>query len=219
MSEVIADARPDTSDMLAVHQVFRSALAAAPRVIGNASRNEPAHVANVASYYANVLAFLHVHHEGEDELVWPKLLARCPAEAARVQEIADQHGGVSALLRQAEERLTAWEAEPSADNGAQLTGALVLLGNGLTDHLDQEEQFVLPLAAEHVTAAEWAELPAHGMRNFRGDKLWVLLGLLFEAMPVGQSEATLAHMPPPVASWWRSEGEPSFASFIADVRR
>jgi hypothetical protein len=95
----------------------------------------------------------------------------------------------------------------------------VLLGSELTQHLDQEEEFVLPLAAQHLTVEEWAELPAHGMRNFRGDKLWVLLGLLFEAMPPGQPEITLAHMPPALADWWRSEGEHAFTSFIADVRR
>ncbi len=219
MSEVVAPPRPDTSDMIAVHQVFRRAFAAAPRIIGSASRHEPEHVANVASYYANVLAFLHAHHEGEDELVWPKLLARCPAEATRVQAIADQHEDVSRLLAQAEARLGAWAAAPSTDNGAQLAGALVLLGNGLAEHLDQEEQFVLPLAADHLSVEEWAELPVHGMRTFRGDKLWVLLGLLFEAMPPGVPEATLAQMPPPIAAWWSAEGEPAFTAFVADVRR
>src|SRR3954453_19838783 len=108
MSEVVAPPRPDTSDMIAVHQVFRRAFAAAPRTIGSASRHEPEHVENVAAYYANVLAFLHAHHEGEDELVWPKLLDRCPAESARVQAIGDQHETVSTLLAQAEDRREAW---------------------------------------------------------------------------------------------------------------
>jgi hemerythrin-like domain-containing protein len=219
MSQVVAPTRPDTSDMIAVHQVFRRALAAAPRIIGGASRHEPAHVANVDSYYANVLAFLHVHHEGEDALLWPKLLSRCPAAAPRVQAIADQHETVTTLVAQAETRLEAWAVEPSADNGAQLIGALALLDNELTQHLDQEEEFVLPLAAEYLTVEEWAELPAHGMRNFSGDKVWVLLGLLFEAMPPGQPEVTLTHMPAEVAQWWRADGEPAFDALIADVRR
>jgi iron-sulfur cluster repair protein YtfE (RIC family) len=219
MSDVAVPTRPDTRDMLAVHQVFRSALAAAPRIVGGASRADAPHAANVASYYANVLAFLHVHHEGEDELVWPKLLERCPAEAERVQEIADQHHAVTVLLASAGAELAEWADEPNADHGAKLAGALVLLGNELTNHLDQEEAFVLPLAAEHMTVEEWAELPAHGMKHFSGDKVWVLLGLLFEAMPPGQPELTLAHMPPPVAEFWISQGQAMFDTFIADVRR
>jgi hypothetical protein len=47
----------------------------------------------------------------------------------------------------------------------------------------------------------------------------VLLGLLFEAMPPSQPEVALEHMPPPVAAFWRSEGQAMFEAFIADVRR
>ena len=126
---------------------------------------------------------------------------------------------MNALVALAENRLEAWAVEPNADNGAQLIGALSLLGNELTEHLDQEEEFVLPLAAEFLTAEEWAELPAHGMRNFQGDKVWVLLGLLFEAMPPGQPEITLTRMPAEIAQWWRADGEPAFDALIADVRR
>src|SRR4051794_18746758 len=80
MSELAAPVRPDTRDMVAVHAVFRQALATAPRIVGGASRTDRQHAANVASFYANLLAFLHVHHEGEDALLWPKLLERSPAE-------------------------------------------------------------------------------------------------------------------------------------------
>lgn len=219
MPEIAAPVRPDTRDMIAVHAVFRQSLAAAPRIVGGASRNDGQHAANVASYYANVLAFLHVHHEGEDELLWPKLLQRCPAEASRVQEIADQHGKVTALLASAEAELAEWAEEPNTDHGAKLAGALVALGFELAQHLDDEEEFVLPLAAEHVTVEEWAELPAHGMQHFSGDKQWLILGLLFEQMPAGQPEIVLSHMPPPIGAFWRNEGQLLFDTFVADVRR
>jgi hemerythrin-like domain-containing protein len=219
MSELVAPVRPDTRDMLAVHAVFRNALAAAPRIVGGASRDDREHTANVASYYANVLAFLRVHHEGEDALVWPKLLDRAPVEAARVQEIADQHEQVNVLIASAEDQLASWAEQADTAHGATLAGALAVLGHELVKHLDQEEAFVLPLAAEHMTVEEWAELPAHGMRNFHGDKVWVLLGLLFEAMPPGQPEIALAQMPPPVAAFWRDEGRSMFDAFITDVRR
>jgi hemerythrin-like domain-containing protein len=219
MSELAAPSRPDTRDMIAVHAVFRDALGAAPRIVGGASRNDPDHAENVAAYYANVLAFLNVHHEGEDALLWPKLLERCPVEAARVQEIADQHQDLTVLIALAEAQLVEWRKKPDTDHGAKLAGALVLLGRELSAHLDQEEIFVLPLAAEHLTVEEWGEFPAHGMQHFQGDKIWVLLGLLFEAMPPGQPEVALAHMPPPVVEFWSNLGRSMFEEFIADVRR
>jgi hemerythrin-like domain-containing protein len=219
MPDTAATVRPDTRDMISVHAVFRQALAAAPRIVGGASRNDPQHAANVASYYANLLAFLHVHHEGEDALLWPKLLERAPAQAAKVQQIADQHGAVSGLLATAEAELAEWAVEPNTDHGAKLAGALVMLGFELAEHLDMEEEFVLPLAAEHLTVEEWSELPAHGMQHFSGDKVWLLLGLLFEQMPPGAPELALAKMPPPVAAFWHNEGQDLFDAFVADVRR
>jgi hypothetical protein len=48
-------ARPDTSDMHAVHQVFRSSLASAPQFIGSAERDDGRR-ALIANYYANLMA-------------------------------------------------------------------------------------------------------------------------------------------------------------------
>jgi hemerythrin-like domain-containing protein len=219
MSDVVAAPRPDTRDMVSVHRVFRDALAAAPKIVGAASSSDRDHADNVASYNRNVLAFLQVHHEGEDALVWPKLLERAPAEVGRIQEIADQHEEVHADLAVAEEALSTWAEKPDVDSGAKLAGALVYLSRALIPHLDQEEQFVLPLVEEHMTIEEYGELPAHGMQHFAGDKIWILLGLLLEAMLPDQREAMLAHMPPPVLDFWISTGRPLFDEFIADVRR
>jgi hypothetical protein len=86
MTELATPPRPDTSDMLAVHQVFRNALGSAPELIGAAVDAE--RVVLVGSYYSNVLCFLEGHHEGEDLLVWPRLLERCPADVATVERIS-----------------------------------------------------------------------------------------------------------------------------------
>jgi hemerythrin-like domain-containing protein len=217
MSDVVAGPRPDTTDMVAVHKVFRDALGAAPQVLGAAASGTPEHARNVASYYANVLAFLHVHHEGEDELLWPKLLERCPAEAARVSEIADQHHGVTTALRDAEAHLFEWAEKPDVNRAATLASALTVLNAELTPHLDQEEEFVLPLAAEHLSIEEWAAFPAHGMQHFSGDKIWLVLGSLLDAMTPVQRENMLTHMPPPVHEFWVTAGKPQYESFIADV--
>ena len=46
--------------------------------------------------------------------------------------------------------------------------------------MTQEEDQILPLAAVHITPEEWAELPVHGFMHFRGDKPWLVLGLILE---------------------------------------
>ena len=89
--------RPDTSDMVAVHRVFRSSLAAAPGLVGSV-RGDDARRALITDYYANILAFLEVHHEGEEQLVFPVLTERAPQSHALVARMATQHAGVVGAL-------------------------------------------------------------------------------------------------------------------------
>lgn len=207
----------DTSDMVAVHTVFRRALSAAPTTLASVDVGDDDQVAVVASYYANLLAFLHVHHEGEDELLWPRLLERVP-DPDLVRRIAAQHRDVDTSVTKAEQCLGDWAAGPTAASAKTLATALSELGVVLGAHLDEEEREILPLAAVHISAQEWGELPAHGLSNFSGDKLWLVLGLIQEAMTPEQAAAMLAHMPPPAVEFWTNVGRPQFDAFIATVR-
>ena len=218
MTEVVVDRpRPDTNDMKGVHQVFRDAFAQAPVLVGTVPAGDTERAAVVGTYYANVLAFLHSHHTGEDELVWPLLTARCGADAAEVERIAGQHRELDAAIERAEVLLTAWTATPDPSLGTSLESALTQLRALLVRHLDEEEAVVLPLAAEHLTMEEWGALPAHGMKTFSGDKLWLVIGLLRDRMTQEQRDLMLANMPPPVADFWLKVGEPSYRDFLRQL--
>jgi hypothetical protein len=86
--------------------------------------------------------------------------------------------------------------------------------------LSEEEVTVLPLASAWMSQDEWAELPAHAMRSFRGDKPWLSLGLIMESIGDDErSEAMLARMPPERQALWRQEWSSAFDDFITDIRR
>jgi hypothetical protein len=74
--------RPDTSDMFAVHGVFRDTLGAATVLVGGVLDGDSERLALVANYYENVLSFLRSHHDGEEQLVFPLLRQRCPDHGA-----------------------------------------------------------------------------------------------------------------------------------------
>lgn len=208
----------DTEDMIQVHRVFREAFAAAPALVGSVAAGDMARAEVVGSYYANVLEFLRVHHEGEDALLWPKLTERASDQAATVQRIAGQHKGVEEALVVANERLAEWRADADPDSGVRLAVAIASLNADLVAHLDEEERVILPIAASHITMPEWGELPGHGMQHFAGDKLWLIIGLLQEQFRPEQVAMMESHMPPPVLEFWTTQGRPQFQAFIAEVR-
>ncbi len=214
MSEPV---RPDTSEMAAVHKVFRSSLDSAPEFIASAKADD-ARRALIADYYSNVLSFLEVHHDGEEELLFPLLAERAPQHRDRFDLALSQHHDALAALKTSNGALAAWQdkGDPEAANLEVSLGALDEI---LSAHLDMEESEIMPLAADHVTVEEWGMLPAHGFANFKGDKVWLILGLIRENFSDEQRAIMLAHMPPPAVQMWETMGEASFNQMIGEVRQ
>lgn len=209
-------AQLDVTDMVAVHRVFRDVFGAAPALVGGVTDGDADRRALIANFYDNILKFLHVHHAGEDELVFPLLRERCAAQRDLVDRVAGQHRDVDDLLATAERGVAGW-AGGGPTTAAEASTALVALGAKLTEHLDAEEQELLPLCAANLSEPEWGALPGHGMQHFEGDKIWLILGLIRQRFTQEQRDHMLAHMPPPAVEMWTGFGENAFNELIAEV--
>jgi hypothetical protein len=216
MSEQAGSPRPDVDDMYAVHGVFRDSLGATPELVGGIEPGDAERVALIANYYENILSFLEAHHDGEEKLVFPLLRERCTGQGALFDQMERQHEEALALLGEAKSSLAAW---PGGDAAAQKAAAqrLDALRTHLVAHLDEEETNVLPLAADNLSMEEWGALPGHGMANFHGDKIWLILGLIRERMNAEQRAAMLEHMPPPAVDMWTGFGEQAFKDYSSVV--
>jgi len=206
----------DTSDMLAVHGALRDTLAAgSTRVLGVAPDDDERREL-ICSYYEDILWFLHVHHDGEEELVFPKVRERAPSAAAVLDAMLAQHREVVELLSASEGALAAWR---SGDGAAQerLADDLRALSEALEPHLRDEETELLPFCAQTLTAEEWGALPGHALSQYQGDKVWLVIGLIMERRTPDERQVMLAHMPPPVVQMWHDVGQRSFDEMAAEV--
>ena len=209
--------RPDTSDMMAVHRVFRSSLASGPAFVTSAAGDDLRR-AMVANYYANLMAFLEVHHDGEEKLVFPLLSERATGHRAAVDKAAAQHAEVVGTMEAVNDSLGGWEGGGDPD-APHVVRSLQALDSVLSPHLDEEEAEIVPRAAEHLTIEEWGILPGHAMGNFAGDKVWLILGLIRENFTPAQRDAMLRNMPPPGRAMWETTGEAAFTDLIGRVRQ
>jgi hemerythrin-like domain-containing protein len=210
------DQQTDTSDMAAVHRAIVGALETAPSYLGAATTPERAEV--LASFYDNVIEFLHVHHEGEDAILYPLLEERCPHEKGGLEEIDAQHRLLDVPMTTVREAIATYRAAPTTDHATALVDAIAAVDRVLTPHLADEEALVVPLASEHLTPEEWGQLPGHALGNFQRDKPWVALGLVVEQLDASQLAQMQAGMPPPVLELWTTQWSPMFETFIAEVR-
>lgn len=207
----------DTSDMLIPHGLFRDFFATAPGIVDRAAGATT--VAAVHSYCDNVLRFLDAHHGGEDAILWPLLTERCVDARALIGRMEGEHASVHTTRERAGTALGAWYAAPGRDTARALITGLGDLDAVLEHHLGEEEAEILPLASRHISPEEWGSLPGHAMQHFSGDKIWLVLGLVFEQMTPDQLTVTLTHMPPPVVDMWNASGRAAFDDFIAAVRQ
>lgn len=207
---------PDTTEMIAVHNVFRDVLGAAPDLVGKVAADDSHRTELISNLYVNLLDFLDGHHSGEDQLVFPRLVSRRADDAREVERIAAQHRHVDNAVAASTAALGEWSAGEAAARD-RVVAALTDLCATLVAHLDEEERALLPMCAESLTAPEWGELAAHGMQTFGGDKIWLILGLIRERFTQEQRDRMLANMPPPAVEMWTGFGEQAFDRLLDEI--
>lgn len=169
----------DVRDMLMAHRAFRREFRLAPAAVRRTAPSDRRQAARVARHLRGLVRALHHHHEVEDRLLWPKLHARVPAELDRTVTLMEgQHEAIAALLIAVEDQLSSWVERPEPVTGDRLAETVAQLSRVLDEHLDAEEAHVLPLAAAHLSVAEWQELERDGMAALPKVEGPVLVGMM-----------------------------------------
>lgn len=186
----------DTRDMVVVHTAFRREFRLAPALVRGVAEGDVRRAGVVADHLDLMTTMLHHHHETEDRLLWPALLERVPAELAPTVTLMErQHERIHAANDSVTQRLPRWRAGASSDAGEQLARALEEVNAALAEHLTAEEEYLLPIAARHMTATEWQRMGEEGMAGIKGSQLPLAFGMLqYEGDPEVIAEM-LSHAP------------------------
>jgi hypothetical protein len=175
----------DTRDMLVVHDSVRRQFGRAPSLVRGVAPGDTARAVVVADHVDLLGALLHHHHTGEDRLLWPVLQPRVPdAVVGAVERMERQHEGIAEMQESVTAAVAAWRATAGEDEREALATALEELTGRITEHLAAEEQHILPLAAAHLTPAEWHRLGEEGLAGLPRKQLPLVLGMvMYEADP------------------------------------
>jgi len=218
MSSTDPRPRPDVRDMYAIHNAFRRALSELPGQIDATPDGDTARAEQLASYTAETLWLLHVHHGGEDALVYPLLIERAPEHNELFEKMEGQHQSVTASIEATQAAAATYGASHTPADGRMLSEAGLALLAELDVHLVEEETAVLPLAEEYLTVEEWAMQPPHALMQYQGERIWLPFGLVYEAVPPEQKPAMFGQLPPPVQDMWTGGGADAFAAEMASIR-
>jgi len=188
----------DVRDMAIVHRTFRKAYDESARLVRAAPAPSPGRVTCLADHIDFAIAALHHHHEGEDELLYPKLIERVPEQAPMTEQVEHEHLLIKTALEEASAACAAWRQRPSAATGEALAASLDHLNSVVQPHLDDEEQKVVPLAAVTFTQQEWDLMGKHGAAWIPRNKRGIAFGMMLE--PLGEADRAfmMRSLPAPV---------------------
>ncbi len=210
--------RPDTHDMLVVHRVFRRESRVLAELVPTVAAGDVVRAGILAGHYRDYAMGLHHHHSAEDDLVWPKLLARVDMEADMVIRMEHQHERVQKGLDRIDAAMPEWEraADPAVRD--HLAGLFADHRAALLEHLDDEEKHVLALIEEHLSVAEWAAAGARFATETPKDKLLLFLGAMLEEATAAERAHMLAGLPMAARLAWFLVGRRQYARRVGLVR-
>jgi hypothetical protein len=212
------EARPDVNEMVVIHRVFRRELTALPTLVRRVADGDTARAAIVGGHLALILAGLHMHHTGEDEVLWPLLLERAAPSTGLVETMQAQHHRVDEYADQVGPLLGAWKASASRLRGEQLARTVEQFAEALFEHLDLEEREILPLVSRHISIAEWDSLGEHGKESMSSRQLPLMFGSILEDADGDERSRMLAHLPGPIRLVMRTIGARQYRRYITRVR-
>lgn len=153
-----------------------------------------------------IVTHLRHHHETEDALLWPRILAAAPETAPALDRLSEEHDRLDAAL----ERLAALDItgpekadgdDPEGPHRAArlaLREAAVAVRDSVRDHLAHEEPVLFPALRVHITPAQWTEFAHQVITTTPPVAGHLAIGFLDEAGTPAEVESMLADMPPAV---------------------
>ncbi|MFE9189502.1 hemerythrin domain-containing protein [Micromonospora sp. NPDC007208] len=208
----------DTRDMLMAHTMFRREFSLLPGLVRGVAAGDNARSQIIAEHIELVENTLHHHHTSEDKHLWPRLLERGSAEIAPVVHVMeDQHQAIADLIDEVKATLPTWRDSAAPESGEVLANALDRMVPLLVEHLNLEEERVLPLVEKYVTAAEWGGMVNEGASAAPPESLPLMFGLMaYEGDPEVIQEI-VSHMPPEVRPVIEELAAQAFASYSERV--
>jgi hemerythrin-like domain-containing protein len=154
------EAEPDLLAVTLIHRAMRAATRLLGEAVGRIADGAPCSYQRqraIVSFALSVLHEIHVHHEREDDVLLPVIVASVRAAAADEVDLAplvDDHTVLATLLRRADQALPDFARDP-ATGAAALAPLFAELADLLDEHIAEEEALAFPIMRTYVSVGDF----------------------------------------------------------------
>lgn len=195
-------------ELLAVHGIMTRATEAVADSFTGLAEGAPVDVKTLVSTVRWLVAFVHHHHESEDELLWPVLREGFPDAVASLDRLSAEHEALdkelTALSTAADRLVDAERGAPAADLSLAMkqgTNAARAVRDILAGHLAAEEPVLKELFPQ-VPDADVVRLRKAVTDGAPRSGPHLVFGFLEHPEPVTGRDHMYANFPPPLR-WFR----------------
>lgn len=207
----------DTHEMVLIHRVLRREFGQLPRLF-RAAAGDRARSRVIGAHAREMLTFLHTHHTGEDELLFPLLRERAALDPELMDRMDAQHAQVDDAVTAVDAELPAWTASADAAAGERMAARIDTMMPTLIEHLAEEEQVILPIVAITLTQREWDALGRHGMSAIPLTRRLVILGHITEEADDAERRRFMKVLPAPARVAYKLIGQRQFTRETTAIR-
>ena len=193
--------------MRRIHRVFLWAYGEAPGLARSVSAGDTERSEYVGEALGTFDRLLHMHHESEDLLMYPRLEARAPACALHVAQMLAHHASVAAQLEVIAPVREGWASTADPALGEDLAVLYEKLDETLKVHLRREVTEVTPAVEKVLTQAEWDELVAHGRDSLETKVVFAFIGMVLATNGPDDRAEFLNDVPMPMQQAYREVGK------------
>ncbi|MCW2526987.1 MAG: Hemerythrin cation binding domain protein [Pseudonocardiales bacterium] len=212
-----SEAGVDTHEMVLIHRVIRRELGQLPRLFRSAA-NDRARSPIIGAHAREMLHFLHTHHTGEDELLFPLLRERAEIAPELMDRMDAQHAQVNDAVAAINTELPAWTTSADAAAGERMATHIDATMPTLIHHLTEEEQKLLPIVSVTLTQREWDALGKHGMNAIPIRRRLIILGHISEEADDAEQQKFLQVVPAPARLAYKLIGHRQFTRETTTIR-
>jgi hypothetical protein len=165
----------------------------------------------VADHIEIVASVFLKHLHGEEMYLLPRLLRRVEdGKKGPIGEVAGRHARIKPQVADLLVELKEWRCHFT--DGVRLAVLLDRLVADFEDHAAAQEEFILPLIEEHITAAEWAEMVQQEAGGTPPDSVTLIFGMMMYEGDPDLIETIIRDMPPEVRSVLKQVASQAFTT-------
>ena len=152
----------------------------------------------VGERLARLVDDIHLHHEHEDEHLWPALRRRRPEAAEAVELAEQQHHAIAAAGDVVAAAASRVAESGAADDLTELQQAVSAMREVTVPHLEQEEEEIVPLLVDSLTAEDWEAFEAVVQKAVPIKRLGYFAATLADDADPRHITAFTSDLPPPL---------------------